>query len=138
MPARFAAPKQVLLIEDIPDSVQAFMERLEALPGVAVVLVRTLDRAFSLIEKGLKPDLVILDLFMPENCQRLLQYKDRVRTTNFNQGELLGAALDDKQIPYFYYTSCRGFYCGKNVEAVVSKDEPIDVVVERAKLMLGV
>lgn len=127
----------VLLVEDVPATVRVLRERLAILPGVQVRLVRSLNQALDLIRER-KPHLVILDLYIPDEWDRLETYRDRVRLSEFNQGELLGTLLEDQGIPYFYYTTHLAFYRGTQTGLVMTKAEPVDDVVAKARGLLGI
>lgn len=129
--------KTVLLVEDQPSTVRVLRERLTALAGLQVRMVRTLNGALIRIEEQ-KPDLVILDLYLPDDWDRLRSYRDRVQVNDFNQGELLGAFLKGKGIPYFYYTSHLPFYRGDETELVMSKAKGIDNVVAKIQELLEI
>jgi hypothetical protein len=129
--------KTVLLVEDQPATVRILRERLARLPGLTVRLVRSLNRALDQIEEK-RPDLVILDLYLPDDWDRLLPYRDRVALNEFNQGELLGALLEERGILYFHYTSHLPFYRSRRTETVLTKAQPVDDVVAKVRGLLGI
>ena len=131
---------RVFVVDDDPYSVRVLVEHLKTLKIVDVTVIRTLNRAFDVVSGGTKPDLVILDLFMPDNWGRLPHDPAKLKLNGYNQGQLLGAVLDRMSIPYFYYTAQRGFYTADSndcADVVAAKSDPISDVVKKVKTLLN-
>ncbi|RYZ85969.1 MAG: response regulator [Proteobacteria bacterium] len=75
--------KQILLVED-DDDIRESMEEALALEGYEVISAQNGKIALSLIERGLKPDMILLDLMMPvmNGIEFLEHYTSPTFTTN--------------------------------------------------------
>lgn len=128
--------KYILLVDDQPATVRVLSKRLLDELGALVRLVRSVNQAMLMIEESL-PDFVVLDLFLPQDWDKLqATYKGKIELGPFNQGELLGAYLADRHIPFLYYTSHIGFYQGNQKQLVIAKAKPIVEVVDKIRLTL--
>ena len=123
----------VLIVDDLPATVRILCNRVKDELGAEVVPVRTLNQAWQRINAAESPfDLMIIDLYLPTDFDKLQQYESKIQPGSFNQGELLGAYAEEQRVPFFYYTSDPTFYRGKRPDQeVVSKGEPVGRVIVR-------
>ncbi len=129
--------KSILFVDDRPDSVVAFRKELEDL-GAKTKTRRSINSALRELGKE-DFDLVVIDLFLPNDYGGLETYRDKITMNGNNQGELLACYLRqaNPRVPYVYLTSQRGFYAGDEDGLVFIKTvAQIDLFIKKSlKLM---
>lgn len=130
MPNDSDTKKYILLVDDQPATIRVLKERLTEECNALVHVARSLNQAYEMIRNN-SPNFVLLDLYIPLDLDKLGDYKNKIELGTFNQGELLGAYLDEKRIPYLYFTSHGAFYRGGKHDLVLLKTQPIEEIIKR-------
>ncbi len=113
--------KTILFVEDRPDSVMGFRNALKR-RGATTRIKRNINSALRELSSG-NFDLVVIDLFLPNDYDKLKASCNRVTMNGNNQGELLACYLreQDDSVPYLYLTSMLEFYSGNENDLVFLK-----------------
>lgn len=128
--------KNILFIDDLPDSIEIHVKRLREV-GASVTVLRTIDEAISDLKNI---DFAVIDLYLPRGYESVKLYENHIKPTKMNQGELLAYHCKnkiEKNIPYLYLTSQQDFYQGSEAGLLFDKSgSNIDGVIEKIEQLL--
>ncbi|MBF0631540.1 MAG: response regulator [Magnetococcales bacterium] len=114
----------VLFVDDNLTDVKIYAEKIKH-KGFNVYLCRNLRNARLYIDKNSeKIAIVVIDLmFTNGDYGGLEQYNDKIKRNSMNQGQLLGAYLDEKygNIEYIYLSYTIKAYTGNSANETQSK-----------------